>query len=68
MKTKNKKPSEQELVATEFWKFLERCERQGIEKEYSAYIAFCIVGGTTLEQSPESFYGFISEIISKKGA
>lgn len=68
MKKSKKKPSEQELVANEFWKFLERCEKQGIEKEYSAYIAFCVVGGMTLKHSPDDFYDFVDEIISKNVA
>jgi hypothetical protein len=64
-KTNRKKPDERELIAKEFWKFMERCETKGIEKEYSAYIAFCIVGGVTLKQAPDDFHRFVREIISK---
>lgn len=68
MKKKSKPIDERALVANELYKFLERCEKQGIDMNYSAYIAFCVIGGNTLEHSPETFYRFIAEIIEKNVA
>lgn len=68
MKPTMKKSDERELVAKELIKFFERCEKLGIERDYSAYLAFCVIGGTTLEYSPEDFNAFVSEIVAKNVA
>lgn len=64
--TKQKKlEDEQKFIADELSKFIDKCEKNGIDADYTAYLAFCIIGGTTFRKSPKHFYSSVSEIISK---
>lgn len=63
--TKKMTLDERELVALEIFKLFERCNQQGIESDYSAYLAFCTIGGIMYKHTPDLFEECVVEIINK---
>ncbi len=63
---KNKKTKvrdEREVIATEFFSFLQKCRKQGIGDDETFIILFQMIGSTIIEEETPLFFGVVADIV-----
>lgn len=67
-KVQKKLDDDKNFINNELSKFRAKCEKKGIDANYTTHLAFIMFGKIAFKHSPNDFYSYINEIVSAKVA